>query len=126
MNDGTELVIDRAEEGSTVTVIEGQVEVTTAEGQTLAVAEGQQVSLPGGAFALPVADGTYYIAAVMAPETRRLLELVREAGEEELEEAVALDRAEVREYVRAGFLRDEAKALGFVKPFNGSCGCCHS
>jgi hypothetical protein len=28
----------------------------------------QFVSLPGGAFALPVADGTYYIAAVMAPD----------------------------------------------------------
>lgn len=46
---GTELVIDRREESSTVTVIEGQVEVTTPTGRMLTVSAGQQLTLPEGA-----------------------------------------------------------------------------
>ena len=41
-------------------------------------------------------------------------------------EAAALNRAEVRKYVRARFLGDEAEALGFVEPFHGSRSCRHN
>lgn len=48
---GTELVIDSRDESSTVTVIEGQVEVTTTAGQVLTASAGQQLILPEGALA---------------------------------------------------------------------------
>lgn len=40
-------------------------------------------------------------------------------------EAVALDRAEVNEYVRTVFLFDESVAFGLVEPFYGASNLCH-
>jgi hypothetical protein len=36
-------------------------------------------------------------------------------------EAIALDGAEMNEYIRAIFSLDKAESLGFVKPFNSTC-----
>ncbi len=48
---GTELVVEKGEDTSTVTVIEGEVEVTTVDGQVITVSAGQQLLLPAGTLA---------------------------------------------------------------------------